>query len=74
MPVLYLLLVAAAYGFFCALYDLYRVFQLNTSGERLDFLPPQEGATVRAPKKPLPGGRAAEAEVEADGSAVSQVP
>lgn len=73
MPVLALLLAAAAYGSCWALYDLYRVL-LNLSNERPDFLPPTKGATVRAPKTPLPGGGTTEAVVEIDGSAASQIP
>jgi hypothetical protein len=73
MAVLYLLLVAAAYGSCCAVYDIFQ-FSMNTNSARPDFLPPQEGATVKAPKTPLSGGSAAEAEIEIDGNAVSQVP
>jgi hypothetical protein len=70
-----LLLMAASYGLFRTLYDLYRVIRADkVSGDRPDFLPPPEGANVRAPKNPPLGGLSAEAQVEFDGSALSQVP
>jgi hypothetical protein len=70
-----LLLVAASYGLFRTLYDLYQLVRAEpVSGDRPDFLPPPEGANVRAPKNPPLGGLSAEARVEFEGSAVSQVP
>lgn len=74
MPIVYLLLTAAAYGFVCASYDIYQILRFEVSGARPDFLPPQEGAAVRVPKTPLPSGGAVEAEVELDSSAASQIP
>jgi hypothetical protein len=70
-----LLLMAASYGLFRTLYDLYRAVTADTvSNDRPDFLPPPEGAGVRSPKTPPLGGLSAEARVESEGSAFSQVP
>lgn len=74
MVILYILLITATYGLACAMYDLYRVLTNKIDRiDRPDFLPPSNGATVRVPKTPLPGGNTIAAAIS-DGSAISQTP
>jgi hypothetical protein len=80
MTIFYVLLVAAAYGCCCALFDTYRALRFGNDflwsgrADRSDFWPPEDGTKVRLPKTPFSGGGDAAARVEIDGNALSRVP